>query len=64
MMNAIQFKAFVRDGLIKIPDEYQEVLNKEVNVIVLLTEDAAKRKQRFFESVKKHSFKLPTDYYC
>lgn len=49
MMNAIQFKAFVRYGLIKIPDEYQEVLNKEVNVIVLLTEDAAKRKQRFFE---------------
>jgi hypothetical protein len=61
-MNAIQFRTFAREGIIKIPSEYQDFLDKELNIIILTAEDTSKRKERFFESVKKHSFKLPPDY--
>ncbi|HDN27956.1 MAG TPA: hypothetical protein ENG03_12855 [Thioploca sp.] len=61
-MNAVQFKTFARDGLIKIPSEYKDFLDKELSVILLLTEEAAKRKEHLFESVNKHAFKLPADY--
>lgn len=62
LMNAIQFKTYARHGIIKIPNEYQNFLDKELNVIILVTDDTASRKERFFKSVKKHSFQLPADY--
>jgi len=62
LMNAIQFKTYARHGMIKIPHEYPDFLDKELNVIILVTDDTAKRKERFFNSVKKHSFQLPADY--
>jgi hypothetical protein len=48
--------------MIKIPNEYQDFLDKELKVIILATDDTASRKEHFFNSVKKHSFQLPDDY--
>jgi formylglycine-generating enzyme required for sulfatase activity len=62
VMNAVQFKTVARDGLIKIPTEYKDFLDKELSVILKRPEEAAKRKEHLFESVKKHAFKLPADY--
>ncbi len=53
-MNAIHRKTDARHGMIKIPNEYPDFLDKELNVIILVTDDTAKRKERFFQSVKKH----------
>jgi hypothetical protein len=61
-MNAIQFKAHSYNGTIEIPREYQDFLDQELSVILLIAEDSAKRKERFFQSIKKHAFELPTNY--
>ncbi len=63
-MNAIQFRTYARHGVIKIPEQYQDRLDKELTVILLIpeAEETIKRQERLFESVKKHSFRLPKDY--
>lgn len=61
-MDTIQFKTHSYDGIIEIPQEYQEFLDRELNVILLITEESAKRKALFFQSVEKHAFELPADY--
>jgi hypothetical protein len=62
-MHAIQFRTYARHGTIKIPELYQEWQDRELTVILLIPEEeTTQRQQRFFESVKKHSFKLPKDY--
>jgi hypothetical protein len=61
-MDAIQFKAYSHNGMIEIPKEYQNFLDKELSVILLITEDSAKRKELLFQSINKHAFELPADY--
>ena len=61
-MDAIQFKAYSHHGIIEIPKKYQNFLDKELSVILLITEDSAKRKELFFQSINKHAVELPADY--
>jgi hypothetical protein len=61
-MHAIQFRTYAKHGTIKIPEPYQEWQDRELTVILLIPEETAQRQQHFFESVKKHAFKLPKDY--
>jgi hypothetical protein len=60
-MNAIRFETKSYNGIIRIPPEYAEFSDREVEVIVLIKEDTEKRKELFLESVKKHRFTLPPD---
>jgi hypothetical protein len=61
-MNAIRFETKSYNGIIRIPPEYAEFSDREVEVIVLIKEDSKKRKELFLESVEKHRFALPPDY--
>lgn len=63
-MNAIQFRTYARQGVIKIPEQYHNHLDNELTVILLIpeAETPKTRKERLFESVQKHSFQLPKDY--
>ncbi len=59
--NTIQFRIYDRHGVIKIPEQYHNHLDKELTVSLLIPE-AEIPKERLFESIKKHSFQLPKDY--
>ena len=61
-MNAIRFETRSCNGIIKIPPEHIEFSDRELEVIVLIKEDSEKRKEHFLASVKKHKFRLPSDY--
>lgn len=61
-MNVIQFKTHSHNGTIEIPKEYQDFLDQKLSVILLIAEDSPKRKERFFQSIKKHAFELPANY--
>ncbi len=39
MMRAIEFETYVKDGLIKIPEEYDRLNNKKIKVIFLSEEE-------------------------
>jgi hypothetical protein len=39
MLQAVEFQAFVTNGMIEIPREYRKRLNQRVRVIVLTEED-------------------------
>ena len=63
-MNAIQFRTYARHGVIKIPEQYHDRLERELTVILLIPEEdtTEKRKEHLLASVKKLSFKLLKDY--
>jgi hypothetical protein len=61
-MNTIRFKTVVHNGIIRIPDEHKEFSDKKVEVVLLIQDNTQERKKRFMASVKKHKFRLPSDY--
>ena len=61
-MNAIRFETRSYNGIIKIPPEFTEFSNRELEVVVLMKDDTQKRKEQFWASVKKHKLSLPADY--
>jgi hypothetical protein len=61
-MNAIRFETKSYNGIIRIPPEYMEFSDRELEVVVLMKEDIGKCREHFLASVKKHRFRLPSDY--
>ncbi len=61
-MNAIRFETKPYNGIIRIPPEYIAFSDRDVEVILLMKEDTEKCKEHFLDSVKKHRFRLPSDY--
>ncbi len=61
-MNTIRFETVVHNGIIRIPDEYRDFSDKKVEVVLLIQDNTQERKNRFLASVKKHKFRLPSDY--
>ncbi len=61
-MNAIRFETISHNGMIRIPPEYADFSDRELEVIVLVKEDSRKCKEDFLASIKKHKFRLPLDY--
>ena len=47
-MQAYEFQTISKDGIIKIPDEYQRIINTKVKVIVLAEEKPMFNKRNFF----------------
>ncbi|MDZ8035630.1 MULTISPECIES: hypothetical protein [unclassified Nostoc] len=46
MLNAVEFKAKIQNGLIQIPDEYKQELGEgdDIKVIVLVTKKSSKKR--------------------
>ena len=46
MLNAVEFKAKIQNGLIEIPDEYKQELGEgdDIKVIVLVTKKSSKKR--------------------
>lgn len=59
-MYAIEFEADVQDGVVKIPEEYKQLGNKHVRVVVLVKDEDAESEVKAFSD---HSANLVDDWH-
>lgn len=59
-MYAIEFETDVQDGVVQIPEEYQQLRNKHVRVVVLVKDDDADME---LEALSNHSANLVDDWH-
>lgn len=60
-MQAIEFEADIRDGMVKIPDEYGELKNRHARIVVLYENSATESRESAQSSgLDFSSIKAPT----
>lgn len=49
-MYAIEFETDIQDGVVKIPDEYQQLKNKHARVVILIADNPEDEGLRMFSN--------------
>ncbi len=52
-MKALEFQTYVKNGVIKIPDNYPLYNNRKVKVIMLLQEEVSNDKEELLEAFRE-----------